>query len=342
MIFTIVDIIATVSIGLFTLLAPDLTITAFKKEQGIVILLIIVGTMILLSIRPLTTKIQFFNVRIILGLILTIVILYMTFSFLQWYFFNIEGTFSFRFLSFEKRASFEKKLDLYKSLTSQMIDLINQKNTKLALYLEQSPRIMNPNTSIIMHTAYNAIPALAEKAIHTEVAAYEKMISNINKSANGLPSDFNAWYYLKIISFVAITTLGVYLLFSYGDLASKVKKGFGYLENTQEELKKVVVQSATDALLAKQVNQDIINLSDITTKLVSNVETLSNTMASIDELKGTVLRLTFLVNNVIRPCMRSIFLGIKHVDSSIYESILKNLNSEQKDFMTGVSKLIFV
>ena len=74
--FTIVDICATLCIGMFSLLAPNLHITVLKKEPSIIILVVIILLMILISFRPLARNLTFNILRFFIGGIITLFILY--------------------------------------------------------------------------------------------------------------------------------------------------------------------------------------------------------------------------------------------------------------------------
>lgn len=107
-IFSVIDIIATILIGLFAILAPNLHVIAFKKEPTIVVLIIVVVVMITLSARPLIQKQTLTLPRLFIAAAITMFFLYTIYSFSKWYLYHPEGSYSFRFLSIAKKLPWMK------------------------------------------------------------------------------------------------------------------------------------------------------------------------------------------------------------------------------------------
>lgn len=344
MIFTILDIVVTLGIGFFTLLAPGLTITVFKREPTLFLLVIIIAFMVILSAKPLVKKIQFFIIRLILGTIITLFILYSSYSFLTWYFLNIEGTFDFRFLTFTKTASLEDKMNYYHTAVASLIETIRSKDSMLAKFLEQNPAVMNPNRGVFMRTSFELMPQLAQQNISAETYKYLEMMKQLSKQVE--KSDL--YFYLKIFGIIAGSVLTFYFLYQFNVLETffkKVKKGWELLGKTQDEMKKLSNQLIKDSKTNLSLELDFKKMNDLVSAIGIELKNITlesaTTLAKTDTLVLQMERAIQLINQVIRPCMQSLFVGFKTISNDEYLIILKSLTKEQKDFLTPVSSLIF-
>lgn len=335
--FTIVDICATLCIGMFSLLAPNLHIAVLKKEPSIIILVVIILLMILISFRPLARNLTFNILRFFIGGIITLFILYSLSTFILWYFHNIEGTFSFRFLSFTKKASLQDKLDFYNIVITQMIDIVKSKDSALGIYLEKTPSVVNPSVFKIIHTSYDAIPDLAKEALSNERNAYMKFMQNVKDSTG----QSNKYFYLKI----AVITIGVvalgYIIYNYGNfdmLKEATKQTASNLAKTQQELENIIEEgtkiSLQGAMLAENNNVVITAVSKLNLKVTTLIE-------QITTLQHTQERIIHVINKIIRVSMQSFFAGIKELDKDVANQIKTSLTSEQQDFITATSKIVF-
>jgi len=240
-IFTVIDMLATAIIGLSTLMAPNLSVQIFKKEPTMVILFIIVAIMIGLSFRRFTTKPIFNLARFIISFVITIFIIYTTYSLFVWYTSNVEGIFSYRFLVLTKKASLEDKISFYNLLVSQMIDALRVNDNSLAAFLEKAPSIYNaPKLNI---TPYHDIPALVEQTIMAETINYKKMIANVKATNvhNGnsiYPITFKTVALWFSVGLLAIGV--VYCLYSMDSLKGMLKKSLELQQDTQTQFERAI------------------------------------------------------------------------------------------------------
>jgi hypothetical protein len=295
-IFAILDIIATILIGLFTIFAPNLNITIFKKEPTMVVLILVVLVMITLSLRPLIRKTTVVLIRLFIGLFLTIFLSYAIFLFIKWYIFNIEGVFTFRFLSFSKKASLENKLELFNLLVYQMVDIIRQTKPQLADFLIKSPSIIQPSTFSLMNTPYKAIQEFAENSITTEKQNYQRMLDKLNASTEVVQTTSDISYYIKgALIVTAVVVVGVLIYYYAPDsLTSAFKKTTVNLASTQDQLVKTTSRLAVDAAASVGVNQDMITITNVVSSLK---ETNLAQQIQID-------RLSHLMNKTVRPIVQ--------------------------------------
>lgn len=339
-IFAILDIITTVLIGLFSLLAPNLQVSIFKKEPTLVILIIIVLIMIGLSFRPLTKHILVNSFRFIFGVAITSFILYSCFIFLNWYLNNMEGTFSYRFLTFTKKASLEEKLELYTTLLTQMIEAIKNTHPACGTYIEKSISIYNPSTVKLMSTPYNLIPELAENNILLAKANYYEMINKVTTVPKMHNS--NILKQITLWTFVGICALtGAYFIWNFNaisTLTGYLKKTLGNLSDTQTEVLKMASQLRKDVLTDLKASEDFLVLCTVTTKLIKRVTTLEQGVGFFTtEMSNTVN----LLQTVIRPCIQATFVGVKTIHPDIASIVFQSLSPEQKDYIAATSKIIF-
>lgn len=226
--------------------------------------------MILISFRPLARSLTFNILRFFIGGIITLFILYSLSTFILWYFHNIEGTFSFRFLSFTKKASLQDKLDFY--------NIVKSKDSALGIYLEKTPSVVNPSVFKIIHTSYDVIPDLAKEALSNERNAYMKFMQNVKDSTG----QSNKYFYLKI----AVITIGVvalgYIIYNYGTfdmLKEATKQTVSNLAKTQQELENIIEKgtkiSLQGAMLAENNNVVITAVSKLNLKVTTLIEQIT-------------------------------------------------------------------
>lgn len=362
-VFACIDVIATLIIGMSSILLPNLQTTFFKKEPIIVFLFIGILFLIILSLSPVVKNKIFTIIRLIIGSIITLFLSYCTLLFIIWYFKNIEGSFDFRIFSFTKKASFDDKISLYHTMTSQMLNAIQQENPAMAEYLSKSPSLYNPPTIKIMQTSYNLIPDLVQKTILMEKANYDLYMQNminVAKTSNYSSSSSSTYFkWTCVILGGVIVIYGIYYMGGFTSLADITKKGFNSLVGTQNEIIKTSVQLKKDAILDTQVETTFKYLIEKLSTLSHQISLLQNTNGNLTEkiniLSTQIVSLTNknsiheelitrcidLINKVIRPCIQSTFSGLNSIDSDTGTLILKSLTPEQHDFILTISKLIF-
>lgn len=352
-IFTIVDIMATLLIGIMSLASPVLTVTVFKKEPTVVVILVLIVVTATMFVLRLKAKTTFFVLRFVIGTVITLFILYTVFSFCRWYFTNIEGSFSFRVLTLAKKASIEDKAFFYNQIIADMIERIKLTDVPLATHLENNQLLQNPSTSTFIHTAYSAIPQLAEDNIIKYKGAYLKMMANVTNGGTVVSTD--SWSYVKVgLTFIGVLVAGyfIYSLSTSEFMHNLIKKGFKNVEKTQGEAIKITQQAAKESLRAAALNKDVSRMSEILitheTKLkaaISQIESLTNDnqilTATVNNTIRHMERTTHMFNNVVRPCFQHLYVGFKAAAPNMAAQITTHLSPEQNDFITATSKIIF-
>jgi hypothetical protein len=323
--FSIIDIIAIVCVGISTLLSAEISATILHKEVTFTFLSFIFIVLAILSVHKLAKINSVLLFKFLLTGIITIFIIYSVYLYFMWLSHTTEGTFSYRFISFHKTATLEDKLKLYQCLAYQAIDQYKISEPLVANYLESCPSYVNPQSMVIIQTPYNQIIDLVKTNLTSEILRYRDLMSPIPKSGTS-----SYVKYALIVLGVSATVCGLYFMISSGWIVSLAKN----LGSTQEEIVKMSQQLALDSSKHKATAQNIQTLIDQVKNVIirnSNVEQsvdfLIENITTMDKGLKEVCR---VMNDVIRPTMGYIFSSLS---DSKKDMVVSSLNTEQKEFL---------
>lgn len=162
----ILNVILVAAISCLLLFTPNIKIyisnTDVSKSIVSVILIIF---MILLAFLPLkrnTTMLSIISLSL-----LTIGSIHSIYELIIWLNATIEGSYYYRFFTIIKTATLENKLTLYHQLIKEALSVIslNPDNMHLVQFLEKSPIIMEPYTTVINYTPYQDLKYLVTKTL---------------------------------------------------------------------------------------------------------------------------------------------------------------------------------
>ncbi len=342
-IFALADILATLFIGCYSILSPNVAITINKEPLIIVVVFSCLVIFIILCFKPFIKSIIYNTIRIIIVLFLTAILFYTLYSLFKWSQNTVEGLFNTYLLSAKKTASFEDKIVLYNTITQQFIEKIACTNAPLADYLCKSPTVLSPPSLKIMQTSYQDIIILADQMISLETMKYAKHIENIKHTAKIADSSYS-YSKLILISAGTIVVIAIsYYLYSSGvgsKLTDLLSKGFNSVVKTQEFNERGVLQARKDNLLNTIADTDLSSLSSAIKKINVGLSQNNNNIDLItiqaNIADGHIAHLIHLVNNVIRPSIQVVFRGLEAVDNETASIILHSLTIEQQNFLLGL------
>lgn len=128
----------------------------------------------------------------LLGILYITILSFSTFLILYkmtlWFTNTIEGTFSFKFLTIIKTASYDIKLNAYHEAVNQTINILCQKNENMKTYISNLPFIKNPVFNISLNTKYHDIVSLAETKVQKGYQNYLDLQKTLNDSKSFLES----------------------------------------------------------------------------------------------------------------------------------------------------------